>query len=259
MERRLWSKEEMILALSLYLKIPFGKMHSSNPEVVKLAKLLNRTPHSVALRLVNYAACDPQLKERGIRGMANGGKKCPAIWEEYIGDREKLMFESERILAKFEGTTIEDKYRDYIKDIPDSIVGQSRLTVVQTRINQNVFRQIVLANYDNRCALTGIDLPELLVASHIIPWSRNKAERLNPSNGICLSSLYDKAFDRGLISFDANYKVIFSRRLLEKSTNEYFSKYFKPIYQKQLVQSKRYEINPVFLEWHRDVLFDKVL
>ena len=60
MERRLWSKEEMILVLTLYLKIPFGKMHSSNPEVVNLARLLNRTPNSIALRLVNYAACDPQ-------------------------------------------------------------------------------------------------------------------------------------------------------------------------------------------------------
>ena len=70
MERRLWSKEEMILALSLYLKLPFGKLHSTNPEVIKLAKLLNRTSNSVALRLVNYAACDPQLKKRGVRGMA---------------------------------------------------------------------------------------------------------------------------------------------------------------------------------------------
>ena len=191
--------------------------------------------------------------------MANGGKKCPAIWEEYIDDREKLMFESERILAKFEGTTIENKYQEFINDIPDTVVGESRLSIVETRVNQSIFRKIVLANYDNRCALTGIDIPELLVASHIIPWSRNKAERLNPSNGICLSSLYDKAFDRGLMSFDENYKVIFSRRLLDKIHKDYFEKYFKPVYQKQIIQSKRYEINPDFLEWHREEVFDKAL
>lgn len=259
MERRLWSKEEMILALSLYLKLPFGKLHSTNPEVIKLAKLLNRTSNSVALRLVNYAACDPQLKKRGVRGMANGGKKCPAIWEEYVNDREKLMFESEKILAKFEGTTIENKYRDYIRDIPETILGESRLSVVKTRVNQSVFRQIVLANYDNQCALTGIDLPELLVASHIIPWARNKDERLNPANGICLSSLYDKAFDRGLISFDEKFRVIFSKKLQEKVNSSYFDTYFKPVYHKKLVEATRYSIDPLFLEWHRDVLFDKTL
>ena len=61
---------------------------------------------------------------------------------------------------------------------------------MKTRVNQNVFRQIVLANYNKKCAITGIDIPDLLVASHIIPWSKNEEERLNPENGICLSALY---------------------------------------------------------------------
>ena len=87
------------------------------------------------------------------------------------------------------------------------------MSEVKTRVNQSVFRQIVLANYDGKCALTGIDLSELLVASHIIPWADNVQERLNPENGICLSSLYDKAFDKGLISFTNDQHIIFSVRL----------------------------------------------
>ena len=69
---------------------------------------------------------------------------------------------------------------------------------------------MILSNYNGHCALTGIDIPQLLLASHIIPWSKNKVTRLNPSNGICLSALYDKAFDQGLIGFDQHYKVILS-------------------------------------------------
>jgi len=89
-----------------------------------------------------------------------------------------------RILAQREGTTIEEKYEQEIREIPHGVVGETKIREVKTRVNQNVFRQIVLANYDNKCALTGIDLSELLVASHIIPWSENEHERLNPENGI---------------------------------------------------------------------------
>ena len=77
---------------------------------------------------------------------------------------------------------------------------------MKTRVNQNVFRQIVVANYSGKCAISGIDMPELLFASHIIPWSKNEEERLNPENGICLSALYDKAFDKGLIAVNENIR-----------------------------------------------------
>ena len=144
-----------------------------------------------------------------------------------------------------------------LKDIPSGIVGDTKIRQVKIRVNQNVFRQIVLANYDYKCALTGIDIPELLVASHIIPWSENKEERLNPTNGICLSSLYDKAFDQGLISFDSSFKVLFSERLSSNVGKEYFDKYFSPIQNKSLAETKKYAINPTFLEWHRDCIFNK--
>ena len=252
-----WTREEMILVLNLYLKLPFGKMDRRNPDVIRMAQIIGRTPNSVALRLVNFAAHDPNLKQRGIAGMAHGGKKCEEFWNEFINDRERLLFESESILAKREGTTIEKKYESEIVDLPENITGETKLRQVKTRVNQSVFRQIVLANYDYRCALTGIDLSELLVASHIIPWAENKQERLNPENGICLSSLYDKAFDRGLISFTNDKQVLFSVRLKNNVGKEYYAKYFVPISNAILVTPKKYHINPQFLEWHRDCIFNK--
>jgi putative restriction endonuclease len=61
--QRLWTRDELILAINLYSKLPFGKMHSRNPEVINLAKFINRTPGSVAFKLVNFASFDPNLKE----------------------------------------------------------------------------------------------------------------------------------------------------------------------------------------------------
>lgn len=252
-----WTRDEMILVLNLYLKIPFGKMHKGNPNVIKMARLIGRTPDAVAYRLVNYASYDPQLKQRQISGMSHGGKKCEEYWNEFVDDREKLLYESERILAQYEGTSIEKKYKKELKDTSSDLVGDTKIRQVKIRVNQNVFRQIVLANYDYKCALTGIDIPELLVASHIIPWSENKEERLNPTNGICLSSLYDKAFDQGLISFNSSFKVLFSDRLSCNVGKEYFDKYFSPIQNKSLAETKKYAINPTFLEWHRDCIFNK--
>ena len=80
------------------------------------------------------------------------------------------------------------------------IDGKEKERIIKTRVNQSLFRKVVLATYNNKCCITGLAQPELLIASHIIPWSVNEKERLNPSNGICLNALHDKAFDSGLIA-----------------------------------------------------------
>ena len=100
MKRRLWSKDELILAFNLYLKLPFGKMHRSNPDIIKLANLLGRTPSSIAMRLVNFASIDPYHQERGVLGLSGGVNQCLPIWNEFNNNREELIFESEKILAE---------------------------------------------------------------------------------------------------------------------------------------------------------------
>ncbi len=64
-DQKLWTREELIIAINLYFKIPFGKLHSRNPQIIKLAELLNRTPGSIAYKLVNFASLDPTLKQKG--------------------------------------------------------------------------------------------------------------------------------------------------------------------------------------------------
>ena len=215
MERKLWTKDELILVFNLYLKLPFGKMHKKTPEIIEMANLMGRSVSSIAMRLGNYATCDPYHQNRGVKGLSGGIKQCQPIWDEFSKNKELLIFESERILAEKQNLTIETKFDELLFDLKD-LKGEVKIREVKARVNQNVFRQIVVANYSGKCAITGIDLPELLFASHIIPWAKNEEERLNPENGICLSALYDKAFDKGLIAISEKYQVLLSDKLKQK-------------------------------------------
>jgi len=254
---RLWTRDEFILVLNLYFKLPFGKMHTRNPEIQNLAELMNRTVNSVAIRLVNFAACDPDLQSRGIKGMQAGKKQCQPYWDEFEDQREELLFESERILANLQNQTIEDKYKAIIGDI-SNMRGKDKIREIKTRVNQNIFRTALLNIYEGKCALTGIEQKELLLASHIIPWKDNIKERLNPRNGICLSALYDKAFDCGLISFNNQYRTILSPRLKEYNTKEYYNLYFGSIEGRELhIPYEEYKPETRFLEYHRDCIFQK--
>ena len=138
--------------------------------------------------------------------------------------------------------------------------GEDIVSVTKRRKGQDYFRRMVLTNYGSRCALTGIDIPQLLIASHIIPWEdkKHKQDRLNPCNGICLSALYDKAFDEGLITFSpSDYTVCLSPALREHETQEYFDRHFGIISGKKLTMPTGYLPNREFLEYHYDCIFKK--
>lgn len=80
----------------------------------------------------------------------------------------------------------------------------------KARRGQGAFRERVMEYWSGACPLTGITEPDLLRASHIVPWNRceKEAERLNPDNGLLLSSLWDAVSDRGLVSFDDQGSLI---------------------------------------------------
>ncbi len=251
---RLWTREELILALNLYLKLSFGKLHSRTPEIIHLANILGRTPSSIAMRLNNFASVDPYHQQRGIGGLPGGRKQVEPIWNEFINNKEDLLFESERILATKENVTIENKFSKVLTGIED-LKGETKLREVKTRVNQNVFRQIVLANYSGKCAITGIMIPELLVASHIIPWAKNEQERLNPQNGIAINGLHDRAFEVGYITITPEYKIKISS-ILKKQNKEGNIQNFFLLYDNQpIILPSRFLPDKVFLQYHNDVKF----
>lgn len=247
MARRNWTREELIVAFNLYCKIEFSKINYRNPIIIKLAEAINRTPSAVAWKLVNFASLDPSLTKRGIKGATNTGKLDKIIFKEFTNNWEELAYESEILLSKF----IKEEIA-----INDEIKFEEVKRTVKTRVNQSFFRSAVLSSYNFKCCVTGIDIPELLVASHIIPWSKDKKNRLNPQNGLCLNNLHDKAFDKGYISFDKNYKMILSNSLL-KSKDKYVQKYFKEFEGKELIMPKRFIPDESFLEYHNQNIFQK--
>jgi len=102
--------------------------------------------------------------------------------------------------------------RDKVRLVAPSGPTETQATV-KVRRGQQFFRQSVLTAYAVRCCISGINVPRLLVASHIKPWGKFPADRLNPRNGLCLSALHDAAFDAGLITLDEKLGVVLSKRL----------------------------------------------
>jgi putative restriction endonuclease len=210
--QKLWTRDELILAINLYCKLPFGKMHSRNTDIINFGNLIGRTPSSIALKLGNFASFDPTLQERGIKGASNASKLDKQIWDEFYNNWDEALIESEKLLAQAKHTTIEKLNKIEIDDLPRE--GKEKERLVKVRVNQSIFRTMILATYNSKCCITGIDNADLLIASHIVPWSRDEKNRLNPMNGLCLNALHDRAFDKGLITVSAeNYAIKVSSKL----------------------------------------------
>ena len=124
--------------------------------------------------------------------------------------------------------------------------------MVKTRRLQTFFRNAILASYESRCALTGMAIPQLLVASHIIPWSKNEERRADPTNGLCLNVLHDKAFDRHLITFDENYRLVVSSILKKGDISEFQSSNFAKLEGTAIALPHRFVPDSKALEEHRN-------
>lgn len=249
-----WTEAETKRALYLYFQIPFGQIHSQNPEIIDLAKQFDRTPSSIAMKLANFASLDSKITETGRKGLAGATALDRRIWAEFNQDWTRLILDAEDI-----GST-DFRPDNIVKDSSvhfshEPYVGQSVATAtVEQRIGQNFFRRAVLANYNERCCVTGMSDPRLLNASHIVPWSVDEKNRHNPTNGLCLSATFDRAFDRGLMSVDIAGRARFSAHLLESSSAE-TRDFFLAYDQKVLSEGARFDPNPNFLQWHRENLF----
>ena len=256
MERRNWNREDLILAFNLYCKIPYGTFHGRNPKIIELAKLIGRTPNALALKLSNFASFDPYHKARGVKGMQNTGKLDKEVWDEFTHNWDDLIFESEQVLAAKQRTTVEKKYKQKLGDSGDK-KGEYRTAEIKTRVNQDFFRKVILSIYNYRCAISGIDIPDLLIASHIIPWAKNEKERLNPHNGICLSPLYDRCFDRGYIGITTDLRVKISQELKTNLQKDYFSRHFGDFENSTINLPDRFLPQPEFLDYHYQNVFKR--
>jgi len=259
-----WTREHFLIALNLYCKLPFGKLHKGNPLIIDVAEKMGRTPSSLAMKLSNFASLDPVLAARGIKGLDGATKQDRAMWTEFRGDIATLAPESEELLHDL-FTTDETKevdflQRDRVRLEPSTRIPPSgpteKLSLVKQRRGQQFFRQSILNAYGVRCCITGISVPRLLVASHIRPWSAFPNDRLNPRNGLCLSSLHDAAFDSGLITFDESLRVVISPKLKKYFPQTALEQNFSAFEGLPIRRPEKLaDPAPEFLDHHRKVIF----
>lgn len=248
-----WTREELILAFNLYCKIPFGTIHIRNPKIISLAKILGRTPSAVSWKLANFARLDPSLQDRNIAGASHGSKLDVEVWDEFVGDWDKLAFESERLLAERTGKQVEVMTEIETVDLPKA--GKERETIVKVRVNQSFFRKAVLAAYDFKCCVTGLELPELLNASHIIPWSKDEANRINPRNGLCLNAIHDRAFDRGLLTITPDLTIKVSKSIKKGKVSNAVQDFLLRYDGLEIHKPTRFLPDAKFLKYHNKNVF----
>lgn len=224
-----WTRDETILAFDLYCRIPFGKIHHSNADIINLAELIGRTPSAVALKMQNLAHHDPAHRKRNVIAMAHGSKLDGEIFNEFSHDWDELAYQAQKIKAQLKNVNIEEIID--IEELESIPAGEYREQMIKTRVGQYFFRMAVLSSYGNRCCITGLSDMRLLIASHIKPWAESdaKTEKTNPSNGLCLNSMHDKAFDKGLITIGQDYRIIISKALkdvwMDQRTREWLMSY----------------------------------
>lgn len=241
-----WQQEELLLALHLYCQTDFGKLHQHNPDVIHLAQAIGRTPSAVAMKACNFASLDPALKQKGLSSTSKADRE---LWNAFKENSSEIAELAEAIYETRVRTPALPKGANSEIKIPQGPTETWR--EVKTRRVQRFFRKTVLTSYNNRCAISGLAIPELLVASHIIPWAENENRRADPTNGIALNALYDKAFDRHLISFDQDFRLVLSERLKQDAKDEMVKEYFWRFEGKLLEMPNRFLPDGDALKQHR--------
>ncbi len=252
-----WTRPQLLVAFNLYCQMPFGKMHARNPQIIKYAELIGRTSSALAMKLTNIASLDPTITSSGRKGLDGASAADGAMWEEMQADWEHFAIESHRATAMFgapggpettiDGITLPGEVVDY--------TGSNRAVQTTSRVGQDFFRRSVLSAYNYRCCISGLSVPRLLVASHIVPWRVEATNRLNPRNGLCLSVLHDKAFDAGVIAIAEDMTVRVSRKQA-KPTDHFFSSALMAYDGKPMAVPEKFRPLTEFLTYHRQHVFE---
>jgi predicted restriction endonuclease len=243
-----WTQEELKLAITLYCQLPFGKMHSRNPEVIRLAEKIGRTPSAVAMKLVNFASLDPEIARSGRSGLSNASSMDRQVWEQFQNNWDEQVTKASEILVDV--TDVKGELEEIPLPVCTSIKAE-----VEVRRKQYIFRRMVLSSYVSACCMCNLTETRLLVASHIIPWNKNHENRLNPKNGLCLSVLHDKAFDGGLLTVLPDYSIAVSTEISKLRNDKFIQETLISCHGRKIKLPEKFHPDPEFLRWHNNNIF----
>lgn len=253
LKHRGWTRDECILVLDLYCRTPFGKLHAGNPDVADLAALLNRTAGAVAMKAVNFASLDPEQQRRGVSGLKNASRLDRQIFAEFLAVGHWLDFLEEVEAARYRVDTLRNltnaAHQAPLEPAPNETETWRQSKV---RLVQSFFRKTVLSSYDMCCAFCRLNDVRLLAASHIIPWADDETRRADPTNGLSLCALHDRAFDRGLMCIDDDLRIRVSKELLhDVQAVELCRVAFAEINGQRMNVPYRFTPDPAALAYHR--------
>ena len=247
-----WSRQQLLVAFDLYTRLTFGKLHHRTPEIVKCAEVIGRSPSALAMKLSNIASLDPVITSTGRTGLRSTSALDREMWEEMQSDWDQFALEAQQALDEFSGEPADAENLYEISDYSGSDV----VTLTKIRVGQRFFRRAVMSAYNEQCCITGLSLPTLLVASHIVPWKDDPLIRVNPRNGLLLSSLHDKAFDAGLITIDDDLTVRVSDKI-SAANDSFFSNSIGIYDGKPIRPPEKFTPDTDFLAYHRENIFGK--
>jgi putative restriction endonuclease len=251
-----WTRAQTLAALHVYLQLPFGQLHQRNPKLIELAQWIGRTPGSIALKLVNLASLDPVIVASGRSGMGNASALDKEIWQGLQANWDTVALEAAAEydrLAILHDVRPDDGSPDALPPSEELMIleeGKSRSAIVQVRVNQARFRRAVLSSYNATCCISGLQHEKLVIASHIVPWSEDTQNRLNPQNGLCLSALHDRAYDQGLITVMPDFTVRVSTKVKASQDDSFIVDSLLRFDRKPIRFPERLGPSPTFLAWH---------
>lgn len=245
-----WTREQTIIAFYLYCQTPFGRLHSKNKEIVEDASLIGRTPGAVAMKCVNIASLDPVIQQSGRVGLSNASDLDREIWQEFHDDWDVLVDQAEALKGYLANQAAALKGADDPPNMDADFTGETREAMIQQRVKQWFFRRSVLGSYRGRCCISGVTDAKFLVASHIVAWKEDAANRLNPANGLCLSVIHDRAFDQHLFSLTDDHRVVLSRAL-RASRDDFLRDIFIGLDDKKIELPERFAPDSALMARHR--------
>ena len=247
-----WTRDQLLVAFSLYCRLPFGRLHSRNPEIITMAESIGRSPAALAMKLTNIASLDPVITASGRRGLTGASAADRNMWDEMHNNWEAFAVESKRAIAAARAENEQSEHPP--EDDAERPIGEDRTVITTARVGQDFFRRAVLSAYNERCCITGLSIPTLLVASHIIPWRDDRSNRVNPRNGLLLSALHDKAFDTGLITVENDMTVRVSDQDVQ-SEDTYFTDSIQRYHGREINLPEKFAPSQDFLSYHREHIF----
>ncbi|MYC35230.1 MAG: HNH endonuclease [Chloroflexi bacterium] len=248
-----WTREQLLVAFALYCRMPFGKISSRHPDIIRVAAAIGRTPAALSMKMGNLASLDPAITSTGRSGLRAASANDRAMWDEMTSDWERFAVECEQALLATEAMP-EPTVEPVIPDYDDLPIGEDRVVRATTRIGQRFFRAAVMSAYNEQCCVTGLAVPTLLQASHIVPWQHDSANRTNPRNGLLLSVLHHKAFDVGLFTIRDDMTVHVSREHTAVG-GEFFTSAIGSYDGRPIQLPEKFAPHRDFLAYHREYIF----